>query len=295
LIIKILVGLFIALILYLLFRPKSIKSGFNVPEVFPEKWKVYLLKEVNFYASLSDEDKAIFEADILRFLKRVRITGIQITVDDEDRLLVASSAVIPVFAFPEWEYSSLHEVLLYPDLFTEKYDFSEQSRNISGMVGSGGVMHHVVIFSKPALHLGFDNASDKMNVGIHEFVHLFDKQDGEIDGIPHLIMKNQAVMPWLHLISENTKEILAGKSDINIYGATNKQEFLAVASEYFFERPKLFKEKHPELYDVLSAVFQTDLANSQVGDNTLKRTIGRNDPCPCGSGKKFKDCCMQHD
>ncbi|MCA9094296.1 MAG: SEC-C domain-containing protein [Planctomycetaceae bacterium] len=22
------------------------------------------------------------------------------------------------------------------------------------------------------------------------------------------------------------------------------------------------------------------------------RRIGRNDPCPCGSGKKFKNCCM---
>jgi len=21
--------------------------------------------------------------------------------------------------------------------------------------------------------------------------------------------------------------------------------------------------------------------------------IGRNDPCPCGSGKKYKKCCMQ--
>ncbi|MEB2786006.1 zinc-dependent peptidase [Algoriphagus persicinus] len=293
--IKILVGLFIALILYLLFRPRGIKSGFDVPKVFPERWRLYLLKEVNFYASLSEEDKAIFEADILRFLKRVRITGIKTKVADEDRLLVGSSAVIPVFAFAEWEYSSLHEVLLYPDLFTEKYDFSEQGRTISGMVGSGGVMHHVVIFSKPALHQGFDNASDKMNVGIHEFVHLFDKQDGEIDGIPHTIMKNQAVLPWLHLISENTKEMLAGKSDINIYGATNKREFLAVASEYFFERPRLFKEKHPELYAVLSSVFQTDLANSQVGDNKRRRTIGRNDPCPCGSGKKFKDCCMKYD
>lgn len=294
-IIKILVGLFIVLILYLLFRPKGIKSGFDVPEVFPEKWRLYLDQEVNFYASLDKGEKAVFEADILRFLKRVRITGIQVEVDDEDRLLVASSAVIPVFAFPDWEYSSLHEVLLYPDLFTEKYNFSEQGRNISGMVGSGGVMHHVVIFSKPALHQGFDNASDKMNVGIHEFVHLFDKQDGEIDGIPHIIMKNQAVLPWLHLISENTNEMLAGKSDINIYGATNKQEFLAVVSEYFFERPKLFQEKHPDLYKVLSQVFKTDLANSQVGDNKLKRTLGRNNPCPCGSGKKFKDCCMNHD
>ena len=23
-----------------------------------------------------------------------------------------------------------------------------------------------------------------------------------------------------------------------------------------------------------------------------KRRVGRNDPCPCGSGKKFKKCCM---
>ena len=293
--INLLVALLIALILYLLFRPKGIKSGVEAPQDFPNNWRLFLLKKVNFYASLSNEDKILFENNVLRFLKRVRITGIQTTVDDEDRLLVASSAIIPVFAFTEWEYSSLHEVLLYPDLFTEKYDFSQRDRSISGMVGSGGMMHHVVIFSKPALHQGFENASDKMNVGIHEFVHLFDKQDGEIDGIPHVIMKNQAVLPWLNLISENTKEMLAGKSDINIYGATNKQEFLAVVSEYFFERPKLLKEKHPELYEVLTEVFQTDLANSQNGDKTLKRTLGRNDPCPCGSGKRFKDCCMSHD
>ena len=23
------------------------------------------------------------------------------------------------------------------------------------------------------------------------------------------------------------------------------------------------------------------------------RKVGRNDPCPCGSGKKFKACCMR--
>ncbi|UVK47827.1 SEC-C domain-containing protein [Mesorhizobium sp. AR07] len=22
------------------------------------------------------------------------------------------------------------------------------------------------------------------------------------------------------------------------------------------------------------------------------RDVGRNDPCPCGSGKKFKKCCL---
>jgi len=26
-----------------------------------------------------------------------------------------------------------------------------------------------------------------------------------------------------------------------------------------------------------------------------ERKIGPNDPCPCGSGKKYKKCCMQKD
>jgi uncharacterized protein YecA (UPF0149 family) len=25
--------------------------------------------------------------------------------------------------------------------------------------------------------------------------------------------------------------------------------------------------------------------------NTNKTKVGRNDPCPCGSGKKYKKCC----
>jgi preprotein translocase subunit SecA len=24
-----------------------------------------------------------------------------------------------------------------------------------------------------------------------------------------------------------------------------------------------------------------------------QQRVGRNDPCPCGSGKKFKNCCMR--
>jgi uncharacterized protein YecA (UPF0149 family) len=24
----------------------------------------------------------------------------------------------------------------------------------------------------------------------------------------------------------------------------------------------------------------------------IRKRVGRNDPCPCGSGKKFKQCCL---
>ncbi|WP_340850760.1 zinc-dependent peptidase [Polaribacter vadi] len=34
-----------------------------------------------------------------------------------------------------------------------------------------------------------------------------------------------------------------------------KLSFLAVAGEYFFERPKLLKRKHPALYEMLKSCF----------------------------------------
>ena len=37
-------------------------------------------------------------------------------------------------------------------------------------------------------------------------------------------------------------------------------EFFAVVSEYFFENPAQLKEKHPELYQVLSDTFSQDPA-----------------------------------
>ena len=48
---------------------------------------------------------------------------------------------------------------------------------------------------------------------------------------------------------------MTNRSDINPYGTTSKGEFLAVVAEYFFERPDLLKEKHPELYAALEAIF----------------------------------------
>ncbi|MDP2041724.1 MAG: zinc-dependent peptidase [Algoriphagus sp.] len=253
----------LGLLIWVIYRSKVKRSGFDVPVSFPKHWSSFLLEKVNFYKGLSAEERLRFESAVQHFLNRIRITGIGTEVNDEDRLLVASSAVIPIFAFPNWEYNKLWEVLLYPDTFSEAFEFEGQNREISGLVGSGGAIDHVVIFSKPALWLGFDNQSDKHNVGIHEFVHLFDKQDGDLDGIPSFFMENQAVLPWLRLIKTKTDEIQSGTSDINPYAALNEVEFLAVAAEYFFERPVLLQKNHPKLYEALYLIFQTDLAKEK--------------------------------
>ena len=149
-----------------------------------------------------------------------------------------------------------------------------------------------MILSKQSLHRGFDNESDKQNVGIHEFIHLLDKEDGAIDGIPATLLNKKFSIPWLKLIREKTEAIYKGHSDINPYGATNETEFLAVTGEYFFERPQLLKKNHPELYDLLSQAFNQNTAGLLKVSSLPNGEIERNDPCPCGSGLKFKKCCL---
>ena len=128
--------------------------------------------------------------------------------------------------------------MVYPSLFNKNFETEGSGRQIAGMVGSG-YMEGMMILSKHALKLGFANASDKKNTAIHEFVHLIDKTDGSIDGVPELLLEKQYTIPWIDLIGKKIDEIYKNKSDINPYGGTNKAEFFSVVSEYFFERPKL--------------------------------------------------------
>lgn len=277
-----------AILVWLLFRGFN-KNKWKLPKSeMPKDWKSILSTKVVFYNSLSEDEKLQFEFKIQEFLLNCRVTGVNINVDLTDRILVASSAIIPVFAFPEWKYTNLDEVLVYPGNFNEKFQTSTSDSNILGMVGSG-YMEGKMILSKPALLHGFSNESDKKNTAVHEFVHLIDKMDGNIDGLPSILLEKQYAIPWFDLLDKKIDEIYEERSDINPYGGTNKAEFFAVASEYFFEKPKQFAETHPELYEIMTEVFNQNMKTRNL--KKTKRSFGRNSPCPCGSGLKFKKCC----
>jgi len=203
--------------------------------------------------------------------------------------------VIPIFGFPHWEWDQISEVLVYPSRFGKDFDLDGDGRNVLGMVGTGA-MNCIMILVKPDLIQGFKNAEDKRNVGVHEFAHLVDKSDGVIDGLPAAGLDREAIGPWIELVRRKMQEISDDESDINRYALTNEAEFFSVASEYFFERPGLMKKKHPELLAMLQKVFRQDLG-SRLKDIRREMTVrekkfGRNSPCPCGSGKKFKKCCL---
>ncbi|VAW67123.1 Inner membrane protein [hydrothermal vent metagenome] len=253
---------------------------------FTPEWSKFLLDTVFFYRNLSPDDRSLFERRVLLFLETTSIESGQVTVTDEDRLLVASSAIIPVWSFPDWHYINLKAVYLLPGAFNDTFETGQADSRITGMVGTGPMVGKMAL-SKPDLHLGFKNHLDKQNVGIHEFVHLIDMMDGECEGYPERLREFKYSIPWFDLVEKKTHEILKGKSNIRDYGAYNNAEFLSVTSEYFFERPAMLKKKHPELYAALTELYQQDVADIKTDIKIRKK-----DPCPCGSGKRYKRCCL---
>ena len=239
-------------------KKKSIAK--KLGEKFPDTWRAVLKKNVLFYLPLNNQDANLFEKRVQLFIATKQIQGIETDIDDRIRLMVASSAVIPTFAFPKYNYPYVHTVLIYPNSFDEKFRtqrFNGHKEFISGMVDSRN-QNGTVILSKPDLVMAFDGLPHKENVGIHEFVHLLDKEDGAIDGIPEALIQQRFVGPWLHEIKNEIQRIEKGNSDINPYALTNNAEFLAVVSEYFFSNPEKFHKKHPELYTFLSGIFNRD-------------------------------------
>jgi Mlc titration factor MtfA (ptsG expression regulator) len=216
---------------------------------------LFLEQHVKFYRELSQEKRLLFESAAANFLKDVRVEWLGTEKVETDRLLVAASAVIPIFGFPDWKYPNISSVIIYPDTFNHNFQFEGKERNILGMVGSG-YMNRQMILSQQALRNGFSIENDGSNTGIHEFVHLLDKSDGTIDGMPEYLLTHPYVLPWINLVHQEIKKIKQGKSKINTYAATNESEFFAVIAEYFFEKPKQLKEIHPELYTMLEKIFK---------------------------------------
>jgi MtfA peptidase len=247
----------VALFLYI--RRKNRRKPVPVPDTMHP----LLQEHVRFYSRLDAVQQARFRSRVAHFLATTTITPVgEVAVSDLDRLFVGASAIIPIFAFEDWAYNNLNEVLIYGEYFTKDFDREAAHKNVMGMVGDGA-MHRMMILSLPALRAGFVQDGTG-NTGIHEFVHLLDKADGATDGVPEYMLPKDLVAPWLKYTHEAIRDIRNRRSDINPYGATNDAEFFAVISEYFFQKPGRLQEHHPELFGMLEEIY-----NMNPGEQAL--------------------------
>jgi Mlc titration factor MtfA (ptsG expression regulator) len=239
----------IIIIILFVFQPKRIEAF-----VLPENYKDVLNDYVGFYISLNEEGKKRFDDRLQKFLSSVKITGANAEVEDLDRLLIGAAAIIPVYHIPDWEYINLREVLVYPGNFNHDFEQHGNERMISGMVGTGH-LQNMMIINKWELRQGFINGNSNRNTAIHEFVHLIDKMDGTLDGVPEILLERRYVAQWKASLEATMESIRRGESDIDAYGATSPVECFAVVAEYFFSKPEVFQSNHLELYNIMQLIF----------------------------------------
>jgi Mlc titration factor MtfA (ptsG expression regulator) len=242
--------LIIILIILFVFRPRR-----KDMIAWPEDYRDTLNDYVSFYANLEEEGKKQFEDKFEKFLLATKITGANAVIEDLDRVLIGAAAVIPVYYINDWEYVNLREVLVYPGNFNTEFEQEGYERMISGMVGTGH-LQNVMILSKWELRQGFINSQSNRNTALHEFIHLVDKMDGTLDGVPELLLERKYLAQWKQLIEQTMMDVRNGVSDIDAYAATSPVECFAVISEYFFEQPEAFQANHPELNTLLQRIFR---------------------------------------
>jgi hypothetical protein len=85
-----------------------------------------------------------------------------------------------------------------------------------------------------------------------------------MDGVP-VLDSASAYRAWAALLSAQFAEHVARvergeRTTLNAYGAENRAEFFAVATEAFFEKPVVLRKDQPQLYALLVDFFKLDPA-----------------------------------
>jgi MtfA peptidase len=217
-------------------------------------WRA-LLEGYDHYRRLPGDLRSQFEKKVQLFVAQRRITGVDIEASDELKLLVAASAVTLSLSWADYDWDDIGEVLLYPDSFGRDYAVGPGEDYLAGTVHPWGT----VVLSAPALRTSFERADDGYHVGIHEFAHLLDVDATRFDGIPSWLT-NKQVGTWEQIRDHEMQRLQRGDSILDAYGAYDPVEFMAVAIESFFERPRALRSSHAQLYEVLADYFRQDPA-----------------------------------
>ena len=224
---------------------------------FPADWREILDRRVPFYRTLSEDEQERFEDQIQHFVltKTFSATG-GLAVTDEMKVVVAAAACRLTLNLSWESYTHVGHVTLRAD---ESWD-----RGAGRVIGLGE--RWKVPLSWPSLLAGMADASDGTNVGYHEFAHALDGADGSMDGEAQG-PPSELYRAWPHVIANARADVArALRSNlpppIDPYAAKNDAELFAVATEWFFERPRDLQVRMPTLYDLLREFYRQDPANA---------------------------------
>ncbi|HHT00451.1 MAG TPA: preprotein translocase subunit SecA, partial [Thiomicrospira sp.] len=102
--------------------------------------------------------------------------------------------------------------------------------------------------------------------------------------------RREASEMFRNFLNEVTFETVKTLSLVQIEGRQDVDDFDEQTEK---ERPQQLEANHPAAEGIAQTT-QEAAEKGDATDGTFRRDVpkvGRNEPCPCGSGKKYKQCC----
>ena len=187
----------------------------------------------------------------------------------------------------DWEGMKDHAFSVFGELPEDTFQFSEHELD----------------------HMTQESLRDHLLETIHEKYAEKESEFGDMmREVERVLLLRVVDQKWMAHI-DNMEQLRQG---INLRAYAQRDPVV----EYKFEAMDMFEEmiasiKEDTVRHLFHVVPQTRIERTQVakpiaenhgGDGTVKKqpvrrkvVVGRNDPCPCGSGKKYKHCCLEKD
>jgi len=247
--------------------PRQRRRRKAVEAAFPQEWSAYLNDGMFHWRWLDDDERSRMEDLIKGFLHDKRFEWSNgLVPSDQIRVLVAASACLLILGLERAYFRDVGSIIMYPTGVVIKGKRGSPSvrgletESIVPILGEAA-LHGPMVIVWDSAQRAASEPDGGHNVIYHEFAHKIDMADGSADGIPP--MDGALRDSWETVAEDEYQKLRAGENPhpfLDPYGAVNRAEFFAVATEFFFDEPRAMERHMPDLYGVLRDFYRQDTA-----------------------------------
>ena len=234
----------------------------------PADLPAVLTRTVRLYAKMPENLRQQLHAHVNVFLAEKEFIGCggqQIT--EEIRYTIAGTACMLLLNREPSYFPGFTSILVYPDTYQSTEVFYDGEIEVHERETRAGESWHrgPIVLSWGDVIRGVSDATDGFNVVLHEFAHKLDEENAGTNGLPSLNADHHYA-EWAEVLGREYQEleqrVRTGDNHVlDDYGLESPEEFFAVATESFFEKPKAMKDRLPDLYEQLKRFYCVDPAN----------------------------------
>lgn len=246
---------------------KRLRRKRLMQQTLPPEWLAIISRNVPYYQTLPKAKQHKLQGLVNIFLDEKLFEGCGgLELTTEIKVTIAAQACILILGNPSGEvYPKLRSILVYPEeYFAPIKDYREDGiveEGSQSRLGESWSRGHIVLAWDAVKH-GASDIRDGSNLVFHEFAHQIDYEYGATEQADYTEL-HSSFLAWDRVLTAEYERHVRNlerrhKTLMDAYGATSLEEFFAVATEYFFEKPRELRQKHPELYEQMAQFYNQD-------------------------------------